>query len=346
MLGFVSVLLIFLLGPIGCSQMQPAGPAVREPKLMGDYVLTADDYRLPIRHWPPEGEPRAVVLGLHGFNDYSNAFHALGPTLAAQGFLLYAYDQRGFGHTEPKGIWPGQATLVADAKTVIRLLRGRYPGKPLYVIGESMGGAVLVLVLADGDHPPIDGAVLLAPAVWGREIMPWYQRLGLSLARLIAPGMTLSVKSARRLGVRATDDATFARELWLDPLVQKHARVDTLAGLTQLMGAALRAAPRIPRPALLLYGANDEVIPPPAMCALLDRVTDATAPWRMALYPKGFHLLTRYTGAAMTDADVAAWLRDPAAPLPSGDEVDVDSARRVLCKKAPGMVAEEGSSRR
>jgi alpha-beta hydrolase superfamily lysophospholipase len=316
-----------------CSQMQPAGPPMQEAKLFDDYVLAPDGFHLPLRHWRPDGEPAAVALGVHGFNDYSRAFDALSATLTAQGFALYAYDQRGFGNTEPKGVWPGQATLVADLKTVIELLRERYPDKPMYVIGESMGGAVVTLALTGKEPPAVDGAVLLAPAVWGREVMPWYQRVGLSLARFFAPAMTFSGKTAQRFGVRATDDAEFARALRADPLVLKRARVDTLDGLSDLMSAALRAAPRIGIPTLLLYGASDEVIPPPAMCALLDRVPPGAAPWRMVLYPKGFHLLTRYTGAATTYADVAAWLHDRAAPLPSGDEVTAIAAQRRLCGK-------------
>ena len=323
---------VFAVASFGCSRLQPAGPAVEEPRLTETAVITADGYQLPMRHWDPVDEPRAIVLGVHGFSDYSNAFGAVSEAVTAQGFALYAYDQRGFGATEPKGIWAGQATLVADLKTVLHLLRQRHPDKPMYLISESMGGAVAALALTDPGAPPINGALLLAPAVWGRDVMPWYQRVGLAITDFLAPGMTFSGKMAGRFGVSATDDPVFARALRLDPLVQKQARVDTLDGLSDLMSAALKALPRIPRPALLLYGASDEVIPPQAMCALLVQVPDGGAPWRMVLYPKGFHLLTRYSGAATTDADIAAWLNDQSAALPSGDEVSIAAARQRLCK--------------
>jgi hypothetical protein len=93
---------------------------------------------------------------------------------------------------------------------------------------------------------------------------------------------------------------------------------------------------------LLLYGTTDEVIPPRAMCAVLGQVQDGAAPWRMVLYPNGFHLLTRYTGAALTDADIAAWLNDPSVPLPSGDEVTVMAAQQRLCGKRPDVTAVQG----
>src|SRR3546814_4230142 len=40
---------------------------------------------------------RAVILGLNGFNDYSNAFSEPAAYWATQGIITYAYDQRGFG---------------------------------------------------------------------------------------------------------------------------------------------------------------------------------------------------------------------------------------------------------
>lgn len=317
---------------VSCSQFHPAGPALQLPSLNGDHVLTADGYRLPIHRWYPEEEPEAIVLAVHGFNDYGASFEPLSRALSADGVAVYAYDQRSFGTTEPKGVWPGQAALASDLDAVARLLRVRYPDKPLYVIGKSMGGAVAIAALTAEDPPPVDGAVLIAPAIWGREIMPWYQRVSLSVTRYVLPRMSLSGRMVKRVGVRPTDDVEVMRAQSMDPLVQKEARVDVLYGLSGLMNTALANAPRLTVPTLLLYGAEDQVIPPPAMCAMLDRLPRrATMPWRMAVYPHGYHMLTRYTGAARTHADIAAWLHDPRGSLPSGDEVNEAGARSILC---------------
>ncbi|MDR2876974.1 MAG: lysophospholipase [Chromatiales bacterium] len=308
---------------------------MQSPELFDNEVITADGYHLPMRRWYPEGEgaPEAVVLGVHGFNDYSAAFEVLGRALTQEGIAVYAYDQRGFGATDEKkrGIWAGQETLVSDLNTVARLLRARYPDIPLYIIGESMGGAVTITTLTSANPPPVDGAVLMAPAIWGRKIMPWYQRASLAVVRFIAPRLLLTGNMARRTGVRASDDVEVLYALGRDPLVQKGARVDTLYGLSELMNDALARAGDLSVPTLLLYGAKDEIIPPAAMCRLLSNVPQEHWPWRMVVYPQGFHMLTRYTGAATTQADIAAWLHDVAAPLPSGDEMNRDAARNLLC---------------
>ena len=87
------------------------------------------------------------MLGLHGFGDYRKAWDEPAEIWAKDGITTYAYDQRGFGASPTRGRWPGTEALVDDAKTMT-LLRGKYPGVPLYIAGESMGGAV-ALVAAD-----------------------------------------------------------------------------------------------------------------------------------------------------------------------------------------------------
>lgn len=329
----MAALLLGALLAVSCSQFNPAGPVMRAPELNADHIVTADDYRLPLHRWyPPDGRPpERVVLAVHGFNDYGASFDVLARSLVQDGTAVYAYDQRGFGATEPKGIWAGQDTLVSDLRVVSQLLRERYPDTPLYVVGKSMGGAVTIAALTGAEPLPVDGAVLIAPAIWGRKIMPWYQRASLAAARWLFPRMSFSGKTVRRIGVRPSDDSEVLRQMSLDPLVQKEARVDTLYGLSELMNTALARAPGIRMPTLLLYGAQDQVIPPPAMCRLLDRLDRDEMPWRMVAYPQGYHMLTRYSGGATTHTDISAWLQDPHGRLPSGNEVNRAGARDLLC---------------
>ena len=61
-------------------------------------TTSADDgATLPLKSWLPDGKPKAVILALHGFNDYSNAFKDSGEEWAKHGIATFAYDQRGFG---------------------------------------------------------------------------------------------------------------------------------------------------------------------------------------------------------------------------------------------------------
>lgn len=310
------------------------GSAIMEPVAEADRAIMADGYVLPLRSWLPEESPRAVVLAIHGFSDYGHGFHSLSePLVAGEGIALYAYDQRGFGATAEPGIWAGSDTLVADLHTLMALLRELYPDIPIYLMGESMGAAVTMLALKARPPVEVNGVVLLAPAVWGLETMPWYQRWALWLGMRLMPERSFSSESVRRLGISPSDDPEVMRELAMDPLVLKQARVDTLHGVTLLMGEAA-SVPSLPVPALLLYGDNDQVIPPYPVCRWL-RGLEPDSGVDIALYPGGYHMLTRYSGREVVIGDIAHWLRardETSSPsLPSGYGATLPEAVERVC---------------
>ncbi len=343
----LAVLLLSMLFLTACGAARPPLPD-RGDKNRGDEnvggetarlasgrVIAEDGYALPLHRWSARqesGQPAAIVLGVHGFNDHGGSFERLANRLTPQGITLYAHDQRGFGNTASRGRWPGHERLVKDVRLMVRLLRERHPDTPLYLAGHSMGGAVVLLAMEDG---PLDvaGSVLISPAVWGLADMPWYRRFALWLGVRLFPGLSFSGDIVETLGIRATDDPEIRRQLAKDPRVLHHARVDALHGVSVAMERALEAAPALQGPALLLYGEKDDLIPPEAICHLLEKLPPADeGRWRMALYPEGYHMLTRYTRREQTAADIGAWLFDPAATLPSGHALDKKAAQRRLCR--------------
>jgi alpha-beta hydrolase superfamily lysophospholipase len=299
-----------------CVTPRVQAPVVRpqEARLETDRVLLADGAVLPLEQWvPPAGAPRAAVVALHGLNDYRAAWAAAAEQLAANGFAVYAYDQRGFGATAQRGIWAGGDVLASDARDVAVLVRARHPRIPLYVLGESMGAAVLLHALAQQPSGWLDGAVLLAPAVWNRRDMPWYQRLGLYVIGHTFRGMTIATPRGRA----ASDNAAAMRRLTDDPLVIHRVRVDMLSGVADLMDEVSDAQQDFDVPVLILYGAHDLIVPALPVCRWVASL-DAGDSWQLAVYPSGWHLLLRDLGRAAAISDVTAWLTQPDADLPSG----------------------------
>lgn len=293
-----------------------AGPPTIAPLLTPDAIVTADDQRLPLRAWLPSEEPRAIVIALHGFNDYSNAFDGPGTLLASQGIAVYAYDQRGFGAAPERGYWAGEPTLSDDLITVVQLLGARHPGKPLYLLGESMGGAVVMVTMARPDAPKVTGIILSAPAVWNRDNMNFLQRGALWVSSHTVPWLTLT---GRGLHIKPSDNLEMLRRLGADPLVIKETRVDAIHGLCDLMDHAAHVAPRLHVPTLVLYGDKDEVIPAVPIFEMLATLPDDPVPVVKALYAKGYHMLLRDLEAKEVLLDVAAWIKQPlGTPLPSG----------------------------
>ena len=279
--------LIPLLGLLlsGCAaHLVPAGPPDGPPRRSaGDFVMP-DGTRLPYRVWRPAGRPRAIVLALHGMNDSRDAWAIPAPAFAAAGIEIVAPDQRGFGATRVRGYWPGRATLVADAREMARLLHAAHPRTKLFLMGESLGAAVLMCLAASPDPPPAAGYVLVSPAVWGRAQMTVFERAGLWLMVNTVPGLTVT---GRGLHIRASDNLAALRALADDPLTLLRTRWDAVGGLVTLMGAAARAAPRLPPDSLLMYGGKDQLIPKRALRAVWQALPRGPEGPRIAFYPGG-----------------------------------------------------------
>ena len=340
-LGSHSVWLILaLLGLGGCvpATIHPAGDAPPRsgaaalrhavvPHFTGHFFVTTDGVRLPLRRWLPQGKIKAVILALHGFNDYSHAFAGPGAAWARDGIATYAYDQRGFGAAPGHGRWPGRAALAIDAAAACGVLHRLYPHVPLYLLGESMGGAVAIVTMAGEGGAPIPdirGMILVAPAVWGRSTMGLLPRLALAVAVRLAPRLTLT---GQGLHILASNNIPMLRALARDPLVIKATRVDTIYGLVNLMDAALASAPRLHVPLLLLYGAHDEVIPKLPIRRFVHALpNDPADPHSLAYYPQGYHMLLRDLDSRTVIADIAGWIFNPRAPLLSGADRDATAA--------------------
>ena len=210
-------------------------------------IVARDGTRLPLRRWEATGQyagkPRAVIVALHGMSDYSNAFAMPGAVWAKEGITTLAYDQRGFGKSEQPGIWAGADAMRSDLNDAVAAARARYPGVPVFALGESMGGAVVLTALASAKPPAADGIILVAPAVWSRADMPLTYRVALFLGAHLVPGMILSNNAAGRVvKIVASDNIPMLRALGRDPLFQKQTRTATLYGLVNLMDEA-RTAP-------------------------------------------------------------------------------------------------------
>ena len=294
----------------------PAGESVRAPALSGDKYVAADGTALPLAVWKAEnGPPKAVILGLHGFGDYRNAFEEPAAIWAKDGITTYAYDQRGFGASPTRGRWAGTDTMVDDAKAVAALLRQKYPDVPLYIAGESMGGAVAMVAADRGLES--DGLVLLAPAVRSRASFGPFASNAISLFVHLVPWFPNGPTS---IDFQPTDNPKTLEKLRKDPMMLRAERFDLGYGLLDLMDEAVAAAPRLHEPYIMLHGLGDKIVPNGpvrAVIAVMPKRDDS----RLAFYKNGYHLLLRDKDGAKVAADVAAWIGDHEMALPSGADV-------------------------
>lgn len=314
---------VVIVGMAICLLIMACAPQVILPKKGGgipsfdkNAFISFDQTALAYKKWLPENKPiQKIVIALHGFNDYSNFFEDTGNWLIQFGIASYAYDQRGFGDSPHNGFWAGSLAMQNDLKSFIQLIKRIHPTTPIYVLGESMGGAVVMTTMTQDSAPKVNGLILVAPAVWGKHTMPWYQRWALNVASYTVPWVTLT---GRGLKIKPSDNIPMLKKLGKDPLIIKETRIDAIYGLSTLMGEALKSASELKDHVLIMYGERDEIIPKRPTKMMLDNLPILKhQTQRIALYEEGYHMLLRDLNAQIPQQDILSWINAPQNSLPS-----------------------------
>jgi len=284
----------------GCVSFPDAPPQSAEPAIADEAIVSADGARLGLTRWLA-ANPVAALVAVHGMNDYAGAFFYAGPYWAERGISVYAYDQRGFGRSPGFGYWPGGEAMKQDLRSAIAAVRAGNPGLPVYVVGHSMGAAVILAAMKDAPLD-VDGVILAAPGIWGGASMSIFYRTTLNLAAMFAPGKTLT---GERAGRQASDNIEFLRAMYDDPLVIKDTRIDAILGAERIMGEGYAAADEVGGDILFLYGEKDDIIPLKALRRTAARLCGNVS---TVSYPESWHLVFADLERARPLDDVVSWI--------------------------------------
>jgi alpha-beta hydrolase superfamily lysophospholipase len=262
----------------------------------------ADGVRLYAQRWLPEATPRGHVAIVHGYAEHSGRYAHVGAALAARGYAVHALDLRGHGRSDgDRAIVRSFAEFLGDVRAFLSDVRRRADGSPLFLLGHSMGGAIVTLELAV-DHPALAGA-LLSGAVLPSAGPPRVVTAIVGLVGRLLPRLPLVKLDAAHV---SRDPDVVARYVD-DPLVF-HGRVR--AGLIAAMGRAIRRIERDARsialPVLIMHGADDKLASPEGSRLLYDRISSQDK--TLTVYEGLHHEILNEPEQDRVIADIAAWL--------------------------------------
>ena len=280
----------------------------------GISLAAADGSALATTVWGP-AQPRAILLALHGYGDHGQStFEKAAAFWADLGIRTIAPDQRGFGRNPSRAKWPGSGALIADAVAASSQVRRENPCTPLVVLGHSMGGGVVMAAAAEGLEA--DALVLAAPAIWGGTKLNPFHRFLAWTAALVVPDRRFTGEGVVR--IQASDNIEALRALGRDPLYLSPPSAREIMGLVRVTDRAAAAASTIEKPALMLLGDKDQIVPKRAVRDVFARLPGET---RTIDYAEGWHLLFRDLQAETVWRDVADWtLQQPGPPTCAAED--------------------------
>ena len=215
-----------------------------------------DGLKMYGKGWEPEGAPKAIVCLVHGLGEHIVRYDHVGAALTGAGYAMIGSDLRGHGKSGgARGHTPSYDALLDDMAAFIKQAQERYPGKPCFLYGHSMGGN-LALNYALRRKPSLAGVIATGPFMKLAFAPP---AIKVTLARLmnnIAPGFA----QASGLETAALSrDQNVVTAYINDPLVHDKVSARLFVDLFDSGSYALEHASEFPLPLLLMHGTGDRL---------------------------------------------------------------------------------------
>jgi len=105
-------------------------------------IPSRDGYELSVRIYEAEN-PKAVVKIIHGMEEHQARYRAFAEFLRGAGYTVVTADMRGHGPDAPVlshiADRDGHLRLLEDEEVLLDMIRRRWPGLPVILMGHSMG---------------------------------------------------------------------------------------------------------------------------------------------------------------------------------------------------------------
>jgi acylglycerol lipase len=260
--------------------------------------------------WLPEGEPRAVLLIVHGLAEHSGRYMNLVNRFVPQGFAVYGIDHLGHGRSEGRRLALERfADYTEPLKVFSAMVRCWQPGRPVFLVGHSMGGLIGATYLLTNQEE-LAGAILSGPAIMAPGHIPAMTIFAGRLLSVLFP----SVGIVERLTAEeiCRDPAVVAAYI-ADPLVYQ-GKITARLG-AEMLGAMehiRKEAGRIRLPLLIVQGEADRLVNPAGAQVLFDGV--ASPDKRLIVYEGFYHEVFNEPEHDRVLSDVERWLEAHLAP--------------------------------
>jgi alpha-beta hydrolase superfamily lysophospholipase len=255
--------------------------------------------------------PRATIVLAHGASEHGGRYAWTGEQLAARGYALYAIDHRGHGRSAgDRAVIDRMQFAVDDLHTLVERATAAQPGRPVVLLGHSMGGAVALSYTIEHEDA-LDALVLSAPLAALEAASP-VQRVAGRVLSVVAP----------KLGVVGIDSTAVSRDPQVvedydaDPL-NYHGKLParTVAELTSAIDGYPEAVKRFKLPMLVMHGTADRLTPIAGSEMVVANAASSDKTFKS--YDGLFHEILNEPERQRVLDDIAAWL-DERFPADSG----------------------------
>lgn len=244
------------------------------PQTPAEYLWLASEYKmrsLPLISWESKTAPaKAAILCIHGLGLENRSFANFAYSMQDRGYTVYAMDVRGFGS------WlttQGQEDLqfsetIKDIGAMLTIIREREKSLPIFLLGESMGGAIALRgAAAYGDQ--IAGVISSVPSA---ELFQG-RRMGMTVAVHLLKGKNKPFRVGDMVTEQATANEALSDKWKQDSKAKMEMSPKELIKFAVFMRSTKKECERIKTtPAFVVQGLKDRLVKPEGTVELFQAI--------------------------------------------------------------------------
>jgi acylglycerol lipase len=248
---------------------------------------TGDGLEIFAQAWEPEVlQPKAVVCHVHEIGEHSSRYAHVAEAFGKSGFVFFTSDLRGHGRSEGlRGHIDSSEDFMGDIVILLEQARGRYPGLPVFLYGQSLGG-VLVLYYSLTRKPNMKGVIATSTALRTALEKQKLKLLAVNALGSLMPRMLIPSGLDTRWLSR---DPAVAQAYRADPLVHDQASLGFGKAMLGVVSRTLSRAAEFHLPLLLLHGKRDEIAFPSGSMDFAASLNEERC--TLVLWEDGYHEL-------------------------------------------------------
>lgn len=290
-------------------------PAPQSMDLASSRWAGRDGKVLPFTKWSgTSGQPKGVVICIHGLSGAASDFWPVGENLPSSGFEVYGMQLRGQGNDpdiERRGDIRSRRQWLHDLEDFTALVKRHHRGVPVYWYGESLGALIAVHAAASGGPRTMpQGIILSSPVVELRENLQlgFLKNFALRAMLNFLPGQRISLESLGNSEVQVTSQTTHRGQMQHTAHYVPSFTLRLFAEIEQLIKNAPKAAAELDIPVLVLYTPHDPLVSRESVERFTDGILSPSK--TKAFFEKSYHLILHDSERELALRTVKNWLQN------------------------------------
>lgn len=267
-----------------------------------EYFKVSGGVDLYFQRWMPES-PKAILIFVHGLSEHVGRYNAFRRFFNSKDYGVCLYDMRGHGKSGGRKTHVNKFyEYLYDLAEFIEFVRKTSPNAPIFLVGHSLGGQIILNFVVKYAKA-IRGAVVLSPNIRISLTLPkWKTRIGEIGAKWFP---TIRIKNNIDPAT-LTHDANIVEKYKNDENIRKDITLRCGYEIVKNTELVMALASRIHVPIMLLHGGSDTLCDPDATRKFFMRVSVPSK--RLKIYPGLYHELLNEVERDQVLMDMETWV--------------------------------------